>query len=517
MSGPSELAGPDLAQGFPLAQIPERELFAAHAFGKPLVVVRRGDSIRAIGAQCTHYGGPLAEGLLVDDTVRCPWHHACFSLDSGEALRAPALNPVSTYVVELRDGRVFATREIEPGDGATPLPDRTSAQNAPGAIVIVGAGAAGNAAAEMLRREGYAGPITMITADEALPYDRPNLSKDYLAGNAPPEWIPLRSPEFYAKHEIDVISGVRATAVEPAAKKVSLADGRQVAFDRLLLATGADPVRLKMPGGELPHVHYLRTLSDSNRIIDAAKSSRRVVVMGASFIGLEVAASLRTRGLEVHVVAPETQPLEKIMGPEMGAFVRSLHERKGVIFHLGQTASSVEASSVTLKSGERIAADLVVIGVGVRPALALAEAAGLAIDRGVSVNEFLETSAAGIFAAGDIARWPDPHTGSPIRVEHWVVAERQGQTAARNMLGRKEKFEAVPFFWSAHYDTTITYVGHAEQWTAVTIDGDLSRGDATVTMKSAGKTLAVITVGRDRESLRAEATMEREARAGAGG
>jgi NADPH-dependent 2,4-dienoyl-CoA reductase/sulfur reductase-like enzyme len=271
-----------------------------------------------------------------------------------------------------------------------------------------------------------------------------------------------------------------------------------------------------MPGGDLPHVHYLRTLADSNRIVEAAKAARRVVVMGASFIGLEVAASLRTRGLEVHVVAPEAQPLEKIMGPEVGAFIRSLHEKRGVVFHLEQSASSIEASSVTLKSGERIAADLVVIGVGVRPALALAEAAGLAMDRGVSVNEFLESSVPGIFAAGDIARWPDPHTGSAIRVEHWVVAERQGQTAARNMLGGHEKFNSVPFFWSAHYDTTITYVGHAEQWTDLTIDGDLGRGDATVTMRSAGRTLAVITVGRDRESLRAEVAMEREARARAG-
>lgn len=517
MSGPSELTGPDLAQGFPLAQIPEGELFAAHAFGKPLVVVRQGDSVRAIGAQCTHYGGPLAEGLLVDDTVRCPWHHACFSLETGEALRAPALNPVPTVAVDVREGRAIATREIEPADGATPLPDRTAAQGAPAAVVIVGGGAAGNAAAEMLRRDGYTGRVTLITADESLPYDRPNLSKDYLAGNAPAEWIPLRSPGFYAKHQIDVIAEVRATAVDAGARKVSLADGRQIAFDRLLLATGADPVRLTMPGGDLPHVHYLRTLTDSNRIVEAAKAARSVVVMGASFIGLEVAAALRTRGLEVHVVAPEAQPLEKVMGPEIGAFVRSLHEKRGVVFHLGQSASSVEASSVTLKSGERIAADLVVIGVGVRPALELAEAAGLAMDRGVSVNEFLETSAPGIFAAGDIARWPDPHTGSAIRVEHWVVAERQGQTAARNMLGRKEKFEAVPFFWSAHYDTTITYVGHAEQWTALTIDGELSRGDATVTMKSAGKTLAVITVGRDRESLRAEVAMERGAPARSGG
>ena len=243
MSEPAELTGPDLAQGIPLAQIPEGELFAAHAFGKPLVLVRRGDFVRAIGGKCTHYGGPLAEGLLVDDTVRCPWHHACFSLDTGEALRAPALNPVPTVAVDLRDGRVVATREIETTDGATPSPDRTAARSAPGAIVIVGGGAAGNAAAEMLRRDGYTGRITLITADESLPYDRPNLSKDYLAGNAPADWIPLRSPGFYAKHQIDVIAEVRATAVDAAARKVSLADGRQIAFDRLLLATGAEPVR----------------------------------------------------------------------------------------------------------------------------------------------------------------------------------------------------------------------------------------------------------------------------------
>jgi len=477
MSEPVELTGPDLSQGVPVAQIPEGELFAAHAFGKPLVVVRRGDSVQAISAKCTHYGGPLAEGLLVDDTVRCPWHHACFSLRTGEALRAPALNPVAAWTVEVHDGKVFVTKELEPGDGATSRPDRPLAAGAPASIVIVGGGAAGNAAAEMLRREGYAGPLTMITADEALPYDRPNLSKDYLAGNAPPDWIPLRSPEFYAQHRIEVVAGMPATAVDPRSRRVTLADGRQIGFERLLLATGADPVRLKLPGGELPHVHYLRTLADATRIIEAAKNARRALVMGASFIGLEVAASLRTRGLEVHVVAPEAQPLEKVMGPEVGAYIRSLHEGKGVVFHLGQ--------------------------------LALAEAAGLATDRGIAVNEYLESSVPGIFAAGDVARWPDPHTGSAIRVEHWVVAERQGQTAARNMLGRKERFDAVPFFWSAHYDTTISYVGHAEQWTSLAVDGDLSRGDATVTMKAAGKTLAVITVGRDRESLRAERAMER--------
>jgi NADPH-dependent 2,4-dienoyl-CoA reductase/sulfur reductase-like enzyme len=250
-------------------------------------------------------------------------------------------------------------------------------------------------------------------------------------------------------------------------------------------------VRLSLPGSDLHHVHYLRTLADSRRIIAAVKTARRAVVMGASFIGLEVAAALRTRGLDVHVVAPEAEPLEKIMGAELGAFVRAVHEGKGVVFHLGTSAASIDDTSVTLKNGARVAADLVVTGVGVKPSLTLAQDAGLAIDRGVSVSALLETSVPGIFAAGDIARWPVRHTGSAIRVEHWVVAERQGQTAARNMLGDKKPFDAVPFFWSAHYDTRISYVGHAEQWEQLTVDGDLNRGNATITMKSAGQTLAV--------------------------
>ena len=512
---PPALAGPDLSKGIPLAQIPDGELFAAHALGKPIVVVRRGESVRAIGATCTHYGGPLADGLLVDDTVRCPWHHACFSLRTGEATRAPALKPVATWLVEQRDGKVFVTKELEPLDGATPHANRAhrahraSADGDPASVVIVGGGAAGNAAAEMLRRQGYDGSITMITGDTSLPYDRPNLSKDYLAGRAPEDWIPLRSAEFYDQHGIEVILGARATILDPAVKRVTLEDGRKFSFDRLLLATGADPARLKMPGCALRHMHYLRTLDDSRAIVEASKGVQRVAVVGASFIGLEVAAALHARGLEVHVIAPEHQPLERILGHDVGAFVRSLHEKEGVVFHLGQSAAECDAATVTLTNGEQIATDLVVIGVGVKPALALAEAAGLKIDRGVAVNEFLETSAPGIFAAGDIARWPDRHSGARIRVEHWVVAERQGQTAARNMLGRNEKFDAVPFFWSAHYGTSISYVGHAEQWDSSTIDGDLSISDATVTLKSAGRTMAVITVGRDLESLRAEAAMER--------
>ena len=499
MSDPQK---PDLKNGVLLDSIPDNGRLLGLVGEEEVLLVRRGQELFAVGAHCTHYHGPLAEGLIVGDEVRCPWHHACFSLRSGEALRAPALDPIQCWRVEREGDKLFVREKAAPAE-----PKKSATAEHPSSIVIVGGGAAGLAAADMLRREGYNGPLTMISADSAPPVDRPNLSKDFLAGNAQDEWIPLRSPEWYAERKIDLLLNSRVTSLDTKQKSVGTEDGQTYKYGALLLATGADPVDLKLEGAA-PKVLYLRSFADSKAIVAKAVSAKQAVVIGASFIGLEVAASLRARGVAVHVVAPDKVPMEKILGPEVGAFVRGLHESHGVVFHLEQTVKQVNGKKVTLTDGQVIEADFIVAGVGVRPSTALAEQAGLKMDRGIAVNEYLETSAPGVFAAGDSARWPDPHTGERIRVEHWVVAERQGQTAARNMLGARERFDAVPFFWSQHYDIPINYVGHAEKWDKVDIDGDVEKKDCTVTYTRNGKTMATVTIFRDVESLKAEAKME---------
>lgn len=497
--------GPDLAAGIALDRLGDGRMLAGHVGDDAVLLACRGGEYFAIGAHCTHYHGPLADGAMVGDTVRCPWHHACFSLRTGEALQAPAIDAVGCWRTAVRDGKVFVLDK-----SPAPAPRRIASARAaaPQRIVIVGGGAAGFAAAEMLRRSGYDGSLTMLSDDTAAPVDRPNLSKDYLAGSAPEAWVPLRDEGWYAAQRIDLRLATAVQALDTHTRAVVLADGGRIAYDRLLLATGAEPVRLKGPGMDLPHVHTLRSLADCRAIIARAASARRAVVLGASFIGLEVAAALRTRGLDVHVVAPEQRPMERVLGAQLGDFVRALHEEHGVVFHLGTTAAAIDARRVTLADGATLEAELVVAGVGVRPRLALAEQAGLALDRGVVVDATLQTSMPGIYAAGDIARWPDQASGAAVRVEHWVVAQRQGQTAARNMLGANERFAAVPFFWSQHYDVPINYVGHADSWDAIEVEGDVVARGCTVRYKRAGRLLAVATVCRDTQSLAAEVAME---------
>lgn len=506
MGGETKLQGPDLSEGVAASDLPDGGTLLGHAHGEAVLLARRGREVHAISATCTHYGGPLGEGLVVDDTVRCPWHHACFSLRTGEALRGPALNPLACFDTETRpDGRLVVLGRREP------LTVKRSGAG-PASVVVVGAGAAGNACVETLRREGFVGPIALLGAEGTPPVDRPNLSKDYLAGTAPEEWMTVRGDDFYRSLDVDFTPEDRVTKLDLAGRRVVTARGASRAFGALVLATGARPRRLSIPGADGPHILTLRTLADSRAIIARAASAKRVVVIGASFIGLEVAASLRARGVDVDVVGPEKVPLARVLGDAVGTLVRKVHEDKGVRFHLEAMTASIDAdgtgATVILNNKTRLTADFVVMGVGVEPDVTLAKDAGLALDRGIAVDEQLRTSADGVWAVGDVARWPDPRSGDKVRIEHWVVAERMGQIAAKNVLGAGLRCDIVPFFWSAHFDLVVNYVGHAEAWDRIDVAGDVNARDAMVAYRRGGKTLAVATIGRDHAALEAEHAME---------
>jgi NADPH-dependent 2,4-dienoyl-CoA reductase/sulfur reductase-like enzyme/nitrite reductase/ring-hydroxylating ferredoxin subunit len=497
----TESSLPDLKAGVALSELADGAMLRGQVDGEDAILLRQGDALYALGALCSHYHAELADGLLSGHVLHCPMHHAQFDIRSGEALCAPALDALPCWRVERAGAQVFVRERIV----AAPR----SRRHAPLAdVVIVGGGAAALAAAEMLRREAYEGRLTMISADADAPVDRPNLSKDFLAGSAQADWMPLRGDDWYADNGIELLLNSRVAAIDVAQRQVRLESGATRTFGALLLATGAEPVQLAVPGAEPGQVQTLRSFADSRAIVAKAATARSALVIGASFIGLEVAASLRERGLEVHVVAPDTVPMQRVLGEALGRFVHELHVSHGVHFHLGSMVAKLQGSRATLTDGSSVDAELVVAGVGVRPSLALAEQAGLTVDRGVCVDAYLQTSVAGIYAAGDIARWPDMHSGERIRVEHWVLAQRQGQVAALNMLGRRQPFDAAPFFWSQHYDVAIQYVGHAQAWDRIDIDGSPSERNCSARYVKDGRTLAVVTISRDLESLRAERALE---------
>ncbi len=510
MGAQQHAEGPDFALGVAIADVPEGATLAGRAGDEPVLVSGRGGNFFAVGGACTHYGGPLGEGLVTDDEVRCPWHHACFNLRTGEALAAPAFSPLARWRVDVEGDKIFVRERFAE---ATQTAHAARSTAHPERIVIVGGGAAGFAAAEMLRRRGFAGELTMLSADTSAPYDRPNLSKDYLAGAAPEEWIPLKDDAFYRDNRIDLRLGVEVTAIDLRAREVKTRAGEQ-AYDALLLATGATPIRPQAPGFDRANVYVLRSLADSRAIIAAAERARSVAIIGAGFIGLETAASLRAREIETHVIAPEATPLERQLGPELGRFVRAVHEQHGVRFHLGRTAERFDGVRLRLSDGEDIAADFVIVGVGVRPNVELAAKAGLEVDGGVLVDGQLRASAPGVFAAGDVARYPDPRLGQTIRIEHWVAATRQGQVAAANMLGEGAAHVDAPFFWSHHYDHSIRYVGHAADWDRIDVEGSIDAGDFTARYFRGSSLLAAASLGRDHDCLAIHEQLNKDAQAG---
>ena len=504
MGRAAEASGPDFSQGVGLADIPEHGMLAGHVGDEPVLLSRFDGELFAVGGACTHYGAQLGGGLAEGETVRCPLHHACFSLRTGAALRAPAFEGLGRWRVEVEGPLAFVR-------GKEPRPARPASIASTGdvrAIVIVGGGGAAFACADELRRLGYAGSLTLVSAEADPPCDRPNLSKDYLAGTAPAEWIPLRDAAYYREAAIDLRLDTEIAAIDVRSCIAFARDGEPFHYDRLLLATGAEPVRLATPGFDRDNVYTLRSPADARAIVARAQPGARAAIIGSSFIGLEAAAALRARGVEVEVVSKDAIPFGRLFGSEAGMFLQRLHEQHGVRFHLGRTGSEYDGRALRLDNGDSLAVDFLIVGVGVRPRTALAASAHIAVDDGVLVNRCLETSVAGIYAAGDIAAYVDPLSRRPVRIEHWVTAQRQGQAVAANMLGARTPCTAVPFFWTEQYGVALRYVGHAPSWDEIRVDGDVAGGDFTARYYEQGELCASASVGRDLDNLEDERRLE---------
>ncbi|MGI4760046.1 MAG: FAD-dependent oxidoreductase [Janthinobacterium lividum] len=478
------------------ASLPEGALktFATPHDGPQVLLTRQQGQVHAFAPNCPHYGAPLEKGKVLNGRLICPWHHACFKLDSGHLCEPPALDDLPTYTVREADGRILVQVPASP-PASTDKPDATPTAEVGGTplapasapadartFVIVGGGAAGEFAAQTLRREGFAGRVVLVSAEEK-PYDRTKLSKAYLAGKAQPETMPLRTADFYAQQKIELLTNTRATGLDLASRQVQLEAQPPLPYDQLLLAPGATPNLLpKLPGHDLAGVLPLRTQADADRVLAAAKDAKQVVIIGSSFIGMEAASSLTSETRQVTVIAQEQVPFERVLGPEIGAMFQKLHESKGVKFEVEAEVTALlgedgYVTGVQLKSGHTVPADAVVLGVGVRPATEfLKEAFTLEKDGGLAVDAFLQ-AADNVYAAGDIARFPLAPTGQPTRIEHWRVAQQHGQAAARNMLGQRQAFTAAPFFWTQQYGKSLRYAGHAERWDEIIYQGDVAQQD----------------------------------------
>jgi 3-phenylpropionate/trans-cinnamate dioxygenase ferredoxin reductase subunit len=343
-------------------------------------------------------------------------------------------------------------------------------------FVIVGASLAGAKAAETLREEGFDGRLLLIGAEEQRPYERPPLSKDYLRGEAGRDKVYVHDEGFYADHHIELRLGRTAVSLNTADTELALDDGERLRYDRLLLTTGAQPRRLPIPGGELDGVLYLRSVEDSDAMRERLDRGGAVVVIGAGWIGAEVAASARQRGLEVTVLDPMAVPLERVLGAEVGAVYRDIHTDHGVQMLMGTGVEAFEGATsverVRTSDGRVLECDFVVVGVGVQPRTELATQAGIAVEDGILVDEHLQTSAPGVFAAGDVANAQHPFYGERIRVEHWANALHQGPIAARAMLGRADVYDRLPYFFSDQYDVGMEYTGFTRAWDRIVFRGD---------------------------------------------
>jgi NADPH-dependent 2,4-dienoyl-CoA reductase/sulfur reductase-like enzyme/nitrite reductase/ring-hydroxylating ferredoxin subunit len=464
-------------------ELADDELREVEVGGKKVLLLRSDGVVRAFGARCPHYDAPLAQGLLHDGRLVCPWHGGAFDARTGDLLEPPPLSGLAPLAVRIDDdGDVVVDRPDDaPRQRTMPMADRDPGDER--TFVVVGGGAAGGAAVEALRQHGFAGRVVLISREDRRPYDRPNLSKDYLAGTAGADWLPLRPASFYERHAIE-LRHAAVTRLDVASRRLELDDGTELTPDALLIATGGLPRRLEAPGAELGGVFTLRSWSDCDAIIAALDGAASTVVVGASFIAMETAAALRERGLRVTVVAPDPVPLAAQLGPEVGAFLQARHEHHGVRFCLGHTVARFDGDdrvrAVELDDGSRLDADLVVAGVGVAPATGFVANAEINEDGSLDVDDELRVNHHGVWAAGDVARYPEPHVGGRARVEHWRLAEQHGRAAAASMAGHGAPFGAVPGFWTQQFGLRVAYVGVGRGWDATIVAGDLAGGDFTI-------------------------------------
>jgi NADPH-dependent 2,4-dienoyl-CoA reductase/sulfur reductase-like enzyme/nitrite reductase/ring-hydroxylating ferredoxin subunit len=482
--------------------------------GTDVLLSRVDGDFHACGAHCTHYGAPLDTGALHGTVVTCPWHHARFDVRDGALCGAPALDALARYSVRVDGDDVF----VRVPDDADETPEDAAYRESGGetpamadrdfdadsqTFVIVGAGAAGGAAAEALREAGFEGRVVMVTKEDAAPYDRTMLSKGYLGGGAGDDALPLRDDAFYQRHGIEVQRGATVTKLDAAAKTIHFAEAEPLKYDRVLVATGGTPRTLDVPGGDLDGVYTLRQWQDAARIVEQAEGAERAVVIGSSFIGMEAAAALTGRGLSVTVISRDETPFEAVLGTDVGAVFQRAHEANGVTFHLGADVERIEQRysglAVTTKGGATAEGDLVVVGIGVTPATGFIEGVEKHDrDGGLIVDEHL-AAGADVFAAGDIAHVPNAQSGERNRIEHWRVAQEHGRAAARNMAGKSEPYDGVPFFWSGQFGVSLRYLGHAEDWDEVVVDGSIDDRSFIAYYLEDGAVRAAAGVGRDRE------------------
>ena len=489
-----------------LSDVPPGNMKNVEVDGVSLLISNVEGSVYALSGKCTHYGAPLADGALDGARVICPWHHACFDIRTGDHLDPPGLNALQTFEVRTEDGDIYVTLPDSPETQREP---RINTKTDERTFVVVGGGVAGEHAVETLRDEGFTGRLILVSAESEAPYDRTKLSKDLSALESD---LHLRDESFYQKRDIERMTA-EVTAIDAEAKTVTFKGRESLTYDALLVATGSEPRKLELPGADLEGgVFQLRSLADARAIAAAAKKGSKAVLIGSSFIALELASALRDQDVSVSVVAPEAVPFAKILGERVGKKVRANHEAQGVTFYLETQVRALEGETsverVVLENGEALEADFVVVGVGVTPRTDLVSGVTRTDDGGIQVDETLK-AAESLFAAGDVAQFPLAQTGERVRIEHWRLAAQHGRTAARNMLGQNQAFEGVPYFWSAQPELKLRYVGHAEDFDDVAYEGEVESGKFIAYYLSDGKVHAAAGAGYDAKLAALEHALKR--------